>query len=69
MQSTTLKIDGISCGGCVNTLTRVLSAIPGVHQAVVSQQPAQAVIDYDTETTGPDEFRAAIEEAGYDVAA
>lgn len=69
MESTTLKIDGISCGGCVSTLTRVLSAIPGVHQAVVSQQPGQAVVDYDAEATSPDEFREAIEEAGYDVVA
>lgn len=67
MQTTTLEIGGISCGGCVRTLTTVLSAIPGVHSAVVDQQTARATVDYDATATGPDEFRQAIEDAGYDV--
>ena len=67
MQSTTLKIDGITCGGCVSTLTRVLTAIPGVNSAVVSKDPGQAVLDYDASATSPEAFREVIEDAGYEV--
>ncbi|MFA7280212.1 MAG: cation transporter, partial [Sterolibacterium sp.] len=36
METTTLKVTGMSCGGCVKTVTKVLQELPGVNQAEVS---------------------------------
>ena len=36
MEQTTLTIGGMTCGGCVATVTRVLRAVPGVASAEVS---------------------------------
>ena len=33
METTTLKVDGMSCGGCVKSVTNVLAALPGVARA------------------------------------
>ena len=30
MENVTLKVDGMSCGGCVASVERVLKAVPGV---------------------------------------
>ncbi|MBV8046526.1 MAG: heavy-metal-associated domain-containing protein [Paludibacterium sp.] len=69
METVIVKIDGISCMGCVNTLTRVLSALPGVEGAVVDKDQAQATITFDPAQVQLARFKSAIEDAGYDVAA
>ena len=40
----TLKIAGMSCGGCVRSVSGVLSALPGVERAEVSLEDAIAKI-------------------------
>ena len=35
METITLKVGGMTCGGCVASVTRVLKATPGVDEAVV----------------------------------
>ncbi len=66
METTTLKISGMTCMGCVNSVTRVLKAAPGVADARVTLEPAQATVDYDAAQTSPAQLRHAIEDAGYD---
>ncbi len=39
METTTLKISGMTCMGCVNSVTRVLKATPGVADARVTLDP------------------------------
>ena len=36
MQTVTLNIGGMSCGGCVKSVTRILEGIDGVGKAEVS---------------------------------
>ncbi|TDR80689.1 heavy-metal-associated domain-containing protein [Paludibacterium purpuratum] len=67
METVTVKIDGISCMGCVKTLTGVLTALPGVETAVVDKDQAQATITYDPAQVQMPRFKSAIEDAGYDV--
>ncbi|MDR3428134.1 MULTISPECIES: heavy-metal-associated domain-containing protein [Silvimonas] len=67
METTTIKIDGISCMGCVKTLTGVLSGIDGVNQVVVDKDTASASVQFDPAVTGQADFKQAIEDAGYDV--
>ncbi|OIR12424.1 copper chaperone CopZ [mine drainage metagenome] len=66
MQTVTLKIIGMTCGGCVNSVTNVLKAIPGVKDATVTLTPGQASIQYDEQLTLPKQLTLAIQDAGYD---
>jgi len=68
MTTITLKVEGMSCGGCVASVTRVLSALPGVSEAAVNLQAGTAQVSFDEARTNPAALRAAIEDAGYEVA-
>lgn len=63
MQHTTLHIEGMSCGHCLNAVNRALSAIPGVEIELV--QIGRADLRYDERTTSPSALEAAVTEAGY----
>lgn len=68
MQTTTLKIQGMTCGGCVNSVRTVLEKLPGVGQVDVSLANAVAVIQHDPAHTSIDRLKAAISDAGFDIA-
>lgn len=59
----TVVIDGMSCGGCVNSLTRVLSAVPGV--APLKIEVGKARLKVDTNVVTPEAIAAAVERAGF----
>ena len=44
MTTVTLKVEGMSCGGCVASVTRVLTALQGVSDATVSLQAGTAQV-------------------------
>ena len=67
MTTVTLKVEGMSCGGCVASVTRVLTALPGVSDATVSLQGGTAQVSFDEARTNSAALRAAIESAGYEV--
>jgi copper chaperone len=69
METITLKVDGMTCGGCVASVTRVLKATPGVNDAVVRLDERSATVTYDPARTGLPALKSAIESAGYDVVA
>jgi len=69
MENVTLNVQGMTCGGCVASVTRVLKAVPGVAEAAVTLQPGVANVTYDPARTQPAALRAAIEGAGFDVSA
>jgi len=67
MQTVTLGISGMTCGGCVSSVNRVLSALEGVSRAEVSLEKKNAVVDFDPAKTGPEHLKRAIVEAGFEV--
>jgi copper chaperone len=69
MEDITLNVQGMTCGGCVASVTRVLKAVPGVAEATVTLQPGVAKVTFDPARTQPTALRAAIEDAGFDVVA
>ena len=68
MQTDTLQISGMTCGGCVDVVTRALVAVDGVHNVNVSLENGQAIIDFDGNMTSIDALKQAVDEAGYNVA-
>jgi copper chaperone len=64
MPTTTLKIEGMTCGHCVHSVQQALFALPGVKKTEVSLAEKQAVV----ESEGPLDLSAAmkaVEEEGY----
>jgi len=68
LESVTIKIEGMSCGGCTSSVDKVLNEIDGVSQVEVTLEPGQASVQYDAARTNIDALIAAIEDAGFDVA-
>ena len=66
MSEVTIKIEGMSCGGCVQNVTKTLKALPGVTGAEVSREQACAVVQYDPAVIDIAAMRQAVEEAGFD---
>ena len=61
----TFTISGMSCGGCVNSLTRVLKTVPGIQPIKIEVGKAQLRIDADRVTSQT--VRDAVVRAGFDV--
>ena len=68
MHTETLIVTGMTCGGCVDSVTRALVAVDGVHNVNVSLANKEAKIDFDETMTSTDKLANAIEKAGYEVA-
>jgi copper chaperone len=68
METVTIKVGGMTCGGCVASVQRVLQAIPGVARADVSLEKGEADVTYDPAQARPDALRAAVVAAGFDAA-
>jgi copper chaperone len=68
MQTEVIKVDGMTCMGCVNSVKNVLEKIPGVSKADVSLEQKQVTVEYDASKTHTDQFKDAIEGAGFEVA-
>ena len=63
MTKTTIQIDGMSCGHCVQAVDRALRSVPGVQ--VDEVEIGGAVVTHDPTQASPAAIEAAIAEAGY----
>lgn len=64
-QNVTLKVDGMTCGGCVGSVERAVERVPGVKKARASLEKKEVVIEGDDLDTS--RLKDAIFDAGYDV--
>lgn len=65
-QHAIIGIDGMTCDGCVNSVTRALQQVTGVQNVQVSLSDQRAKIDFDDSQTNVAALREAIEDAGFD---
>ena len=61
----TVLIQGMSCSGCVNSLTRVLSSVPGIELLKIEVGKAHLKVDADKVTA--EMIAAAVDRAGFTV--
>lgn len=66
METTTIKVSGMSCGGCTASVTKVLSETPGVAKVAVVLEPGQATVEFDPAQVSRAALCAAIDDAGFD---
>ncbi len=59
MTTATITVKGMSCGGCVNSVTKALKNVDGV-------QGAKATVTFDDAKTTVLALKEAVEDAGYD---
>jgi copper chaperone len=67
MQQLSLKVEGMTCMGCVNSVKRLLSALDGVGQVDVDLAQGLVQVSYDADRTQPEAIRLAIDAGGYRV--
>lgn len=64
--TTTIGIDGMTCSGCVNSVTKALKAVAGVEDVKVSLEANNATVLFDERVTSVASLKEAVEDAGYD---
>ncbi|MBX5476585.1 MAG: heavy-metal-associated domain-containing protein [Clostridia bacterium] len=68
MTTETFKVIGMSCSHCQSAVKQALEAVPGVESADVDLQAGEAKVTYDPARATKDALKAAVEEAGYELA-
>ena len=66
MQKIVLHIEGMTCGGCVKSVSNILQGLDGVQSAEVSLEQKQAAVAYDAAQITPEAMIAAIEDGGFE---
>lgn len=61
----TVKVGGMMCATCVQTIDATLRALPGAVSAVVNLGTEKAYVTYNSSISGIDEIKKASEDAGY----
>lgn len=69
MKSVTLKIQGMHCDGCAQTIKTLVEREPGVKSATVTFKSSEARILYDPATTDEPRLVTAVEKPGFRVVA
>ena len=67
MEKTILTVKGMTCMGCVKSVRNVLEPIPGVAGVDIVLDNGEVAISYDAAKAGIDQFKTAIQDAGYEV--
>ena len=65
MQTTQLKVTGMSCGMCVEHVTKALQSVPGVREAEVDLTSGSATVRHD-EDAEVEAMVEAVAEEGYE---
>ncbi|WP_332897337.1 heavy-metal-associated domain-containing protein [Haladaptatus sp. CMSO5] len=60
--TTTITVEGMSCGHCEQTVTEALQSVSGVTDATADRETGQASVDGDADVSA---LVQAVEDAGY----
>jgi len=66
-RSATLKIAGMHCSACAQTIEKALSNTEGVGEATVNFASESARVVYDPEAVNPEDFSRIVSDVGYEV--
>lgn len=67
MENVVIKVGGMSCGGCVKSVTAALKGVAGVGEAEVSLDSGTARVSFDPAVASREDLVRAVEEAGFEV--
>lgn len=63
----TLKVEGMSCSHCENSVKKAVGALEGVESVAVDLGGKRVTIEFDAGKVSVDVIKDAIEDQGYDV--
>jgi Cu+-exporting ATPase len=66
MATTTLKVEGMTCGACTSAIEKGFQGVEGVGAVSISLVMERAVIQHDPEIISVDEVKEIIEDRGFD---
>ncbi len=66
-ETLTLKVTGMTCGGCENAVKRAVGQLEGVTEVAASHKAEQVVVTYDAARLGREAIAAKIQRLGYQV--
>jgi Cu+-exporting ATPase len=66
-QTVSLKLGGMSCASCAQTIERALSRVPGIHQAAVNLATEVGTVTYDGAVVDLERLKKVVEDSGYQV--
>lgn len=66
MATTTLKVEGMTCGACTSAIESGFQGVKGIGNVSVSLVMERAVVQHDPEVIAPDEVKEIIEDRGFD---
>ncbi|PSL51310.1 copper chaperone [Salsuginibacillus halophilus] len=67
MADETIKVEGMTCGGCKASVEQALTSVAGVSGVQVSLEYGHVQVTYDEQTTSKHTLEEEIEDAGFDV--
>ncbi len=67
IESASLTVTGMKCGGCENNVTTKLLALTGVKTATASSKDKSVAVEFDSDKTNLKAIAEAITEVGYTV--
>ena len=68
MEHVKLKVEGMTCGGCVKSIQTALKTHAGIAEATADLDSATVSVDFDPAKIQEASIRDAIEDAGFSVA-
>lgn len=66
METATIKVEGMTCGSCVNSVSKALKRVPGVDDVQVDLANGTAKITGEQAARNMPALLAALSEAGYE---
>jgi copper chaperone len=66
MRENVIRVEGMSCEGCVCSVTKALEQVEGVNRVQISLEQASATVAFEEGVTSPEALRAAIRLAGFE---
>ena len=65
IRTVTLRVKGMTCGGCASSVEKALKSTEGVESVKVSFERGRAVIKYDDQKVTVDKLREVVQSTGF----
>ena len=69
MDKITIKVEGMTCGGCVNSIQKALGEHDGIRKTDADLDAGTVEVEFDAKVIRRSAIERAIESAGFDVPA
>ncbi|GBQ05130.1 heavy-metal-associated domain-containing protein [Saccharibacter floricola] len=61
-----IALQGLTCDGCVSSLTTAFMTNPAVESVTVTREPSQATVTYNSAETTPEALCSLVDDAGFE---